>query len=45
MRQVPGQLPLLDTIPCPACGSDQTFWVAAELWECPGCGHEWREEA
>lgn len=43
MRQAPGQLALLDAIPCPGCGSEHTLWVAGSLWECPACGHEWRD--
>lgn len=37
------QLALL-SIPCPACASGLTVWIDRDLWECPACGYEWREE-
>ena len=41
--QVSEQTGLL-SIPCPDCGVTFTLWLGGDLWECPACAYEWREE-
>ena len=41
--QVPGQLGLL-SIPCPACELELTVCITGDLWECPACAYEWRQD-
>lgn len=39
-----GQQTALLAIPCPACGLAASMWLGGDLWECPACAYEWREE-